>query len=693
MRLMPRSVLEGYTRAISWGGTAVAAAAMIQDRRWLDHPLVALGLLALVAVLRRGQIPLSKFSSLSQVGIVPLVGALIVGPGTVVFALGLGIFIADAFWIRKMLQFAWINAAREALSFVAAYGAYAAVFLRTDPSGVTLEFLPPALTLAGMYFCFSRALAYFTLLIRSKLESHERLMILRYEVLSYLLTIIGAAIAAGALQTLPPEGWITVLLVLAVLGMLTTRIVEEAIAAEELNKIHARERIITSNVSLADAFSQLERMANRVLDWSDFRIYRARDGALTEVYRGELGWPDRGDPPFDSPQLRAMAVQSGEPVVVSDARADDRVLAPTAEALSMLIMPLRFGADVIGTLELDHHKPHTYGRKEITAAATFASQLATAIHISDLRLPLVETVERVGIQVKALASTADSLRSAAGAVAQTAHAIRGSAAEQEQLIAQGREATAGLAAQSREVAADGAAAAEASSTASETAARNRDSIQDAIQRLVQLQQFVGATTTRVSDLYQVTNRLIGFIGRIREIADATNLIALNAAIEAARAGQQGRGFAVVAEEVRQLAAQSAQASREAGGLVAAILGQVAQISEEMDRGTETVRGVEELSGAAARALSDIVTGTLDAGQHARRIAETAARQEQAAFRLREQMDRVAEVSARNLEDANTTARRASEAARSHADLERAIRELAGVAERLELIARHFSHDA
>ena len=198
---------------------------------------------------------------------------------------------------------------------------------------------------------------------------------------------------------------------------------------------------------------------------------------------------------------------------------------------------------------------------------------------------------------------------------------------------------------------------------------------------------------RVGELYQVTNRLIGFIGTIREIADLTNLIALNAAIEAARAGQQGRGFAVVAEEVRQLAAQSAQASREAGGLVAAILGQVAQISEEMDRGTETVRGVEQLSGRrgpGARATSS--TGTLDAGDHARRIAETAARQEQAALRLREQMDRVAAVSARTLEDANTTARRASEAARSHAELERTIRELAGVAERLETIARHFSHE-
>jgi methyl-accepting chemotaxis protein len=687
-----RGILEGYARVVSWGGSLLAIAALVQDRRWLEQPVVALALVVLVVLLRRGQIQLSKFSSLSQFGIVALVGAVVTGPGVVVFAVSLGIFIADAFWMRKLLRAAWINASREVIGFLAAYGIYTAVYLKIEPAGLTIEYLPPALALAGFYFFFTRALLYFTLSIRGKLESHERLMILRYEILSYLLTLIGAVIATAAIHTLPVGGLMLVLGVLLVLGMLTTRILEEAIGAEELNKIHARERVITSNLSLSDAFSQLEQMANRVLDWSDFRIFCLHNGVPAMVYRGALGWPDRADPPFDSPQLRERALTAGETVVIADARRDERILAPTPDAVSMLVLPLRFGNDVIGTFELDHHKPHTYGKKEVAAAATFASQLATAIHIADLRRPLAETVERVGVQVKNLAATADSLRSSASAVAQTAQAIRAGAAEQEQLVVQGREATASLAAQAREVATDGAAAARASATASEVAAVNQASIQDAISRLVQLQQFVDATSLQVGELYQVTNRLIGFIGTIREIADLTNLIALNAAIEAARAGQQGRGFAVVAEEVRQLAAQSGQASREAGGLVAAILGQVAQISEEMDRGTETVRGVEKLSADAARALAGIVTGTLDAGEHAKRIAGTAASQEQAVLRLRELMDRVAAVSTRTLEDANHTARRASESARSHADLERAIRELAGVADRLEAIARHFSNE-
>jgi methyl-accepting chemotaxis protein len=112
----------------------------------------------------------------------------------------------------------------------------------------------------------------------------------------------------------------------------------------------------------------------------------------------------------------------------------------------------------------------------------------------------------------------------------------------------------------------------------------------------------------------------------------------------------------------------------------------------MDRGQATVRGVEHLSANAAKALEDIVGATHDAGAHARRIADTAGRQEQGVSRLRDQMAGVVSVSARTLEQANSAARRASETSRSHADLERAIRELSTVSEHLEAIARHFSHD-
>ena len=83
------------------------------------------------------------------------------------------------------------------------------------------------------------------------------------------------------------------------------------------------------------------------------------------------------------------------------------------------------------------------------------------------------------------------------------------------------------------------------------AARNRVVIGDAIARLVELKGFVAVGADKVAALGALTQRITGFIGTIREIADLTNLIALNAAIEAARAGREGRGFAVVASEVQR----------------------------------------------------------------------------------------------------------------------------------------------
>jgi methyl-accepting chemotaxis protein len=212
----------------------------------------------------------------------------------------------------------------------------------------------------------------------------------------------------------------------------------------------------------------------------------------------------------------------------------------------------------------------------------------------------------------------------------------------------------------------------------------------AIERLVHLQSFVADSTEQVSALGAATRRITGFIGTIREIADLTSLIALNAAIEAARAGAGGRGFAVVADEVRDLAAQSMAAAREAGGLLGEIATQVERVSGHMVRGREVVAGVEELSAGAAEALDAIVGTTGKAGEHARAIAQTAAAQETALQELTEQIDRVAHASARTRAETETLAHQAGEAARGQAELEQAIQELGEVARHLQSIAHHFA---
>ncbi|NNG14866.1 MAG: GAF domain-containing protein, partial [Gemmatimonadales bacterium] len=527
------SILRAYARFLMVSGSIVFLATLVLDSGWRSNWLGTLLTAVAIAALRAGPVRLSKYSYLTQIAIATLSGSLILGASPVIVALAVGVFGSDGFVLRKPVAAALINAGREVIAFAAAYGVFAVVWRLSGTPGLTLDFLPAAFALAGMYFFISKALFYFTLLIRDKLESEERLLILRYEIVAYVLTVLATGTVVGAYQLLDSMGWASVLLVLSVVGVLTKRIVEEAIAAEDLNKVHLMETAVASHVTLHDSFGQIERLANRLLDWRDLRIYRLQDTQPVLVYRGDVGPDARPDPPPEVEELRRQAVRESRTIVINDARRDPRIHHVNPDAHCMVFLPLRFGEQVIGTLELEHHKRHAYRRRDLAAMNTLANQVATAMHIAELRRPLVSTVRQIGTQIRALARITESLRASASALAGAAATIRSGIAEEEAFVAAGLASTERLSEASAHVAAEGARASEASRTAAEVATRNRESIRDAIERLVQLNRFVSESTQQVAELGAVTRRINEFIGSIREIAEVTNLISLNAAIEAA----------------------------------------------------------------------------------------------------------------------------------------------------------------
>jgi methyl-accepting chemotaxis protein len=668
----------------------VTLAVITIDQRWLHQAVSTLILAATVFLLRATPVRLSKYSYLTQSGIAALVGAVCLGPAPVVVALWVGVFASDVVWLRKLFRAGLINAGREVIGFVSAFGLYAWVLRLTEYPGLTLDFLPAAAILVCFYFLSSRSLFYFTLLFRDKLEYAEKVLILRWEIIAYLLTLIAAVVVVAALQVLAPAGWLAVGLALGLLGILTRKILEEAIGAEDLNKVHLMEAAIASNATLQGSFDQIERLAYRLIDWGDFRIYRVSESGAVLTYRGSLGRPERGNPPEELDAVRREVLATNTAVVVRDVRRDPRITGSMPQVGSVVVHPIRFGDELLGTVEVDHPKRHAYGSKDMVALATLANQMATAIHISELRRPLLSTVEQISQQVGALARVTESLRVSAATLADASERMRQGTSELDSFVAGGLRATGSLSAAARMMADQGAQAAQASGNAAEVATRKRVVIGEAIQRLVGLKQFVSASADQVATLGGQTARITGFVSTIREIADLTNLIALNAAIEAARAGQEGRGFAVVADEVRDLAAQSLHAAGEARVLLEEIAGQVAAVSQRMEGGRDAVAGVEELSADAAQALDAIVGTTSEAERFAEAIAATAAEQLSAVTGLSGQIEQVAAGSARTRSETDALARRAAEAAAGQAELEGAIRHLGEVAADLQRIARHFA---
>ncbi|HRE25740.1 MAG TPA: methyl-accepting chemotaxis protein [Anaerolineales bacterium] len=146
---------------------------------------------------------------------------------------------------------------------------------------------------------------------------------------------------------------------------------------------------------------------------------------------------------------------------------------------------------------------------------------------------------------------------------------------------------------------DAASAAQAAQTGART-------VSDTIHGMDAIKAKVGVSASKVRDMGQRSDQIGAIVETIDDIASQTNLLALNAAIEAARAGEHGKGFAVVADEVRKLAERASSATKEIGGLISGMQRTVAEAVRAMDEGAVEVENGATAANQAGAALSDIL---------------------------------------------------------------------------------------
>jgi methyl-accepting chemotaxis protein len=276
--------------------------------------------------------------------------------------------------------------------------------------------------------------------------------------------------------------------------------------------------------------------------------------------------------------------------------------------------------------------------------------------------------------ISQIATTSTQVASASSELNSTAERIATGA---EEVAAQAATvATAGeeMSATSGDIAQNCQMAAEGAQRASQSATNGADVVERTVHVMGQIAEKVQESAKTVESLGERSDQIGAIIGTIEDIADQTNLLALNAAIEAARAGEQGRGFAVVADEVRALAERTTRATKEIGEMIKAIQRETKGAVSAMEQG---VHQVEEGTIEAAKsgdALRDILEQVNDVATQVNQIATAAEEQTATTSEISNNMQQITQVVQDTASGAHQSATAASQLFGNAEELQRLVRQ-------------------
>ncbi|WP_456026920.1 methyl-accepting chemotaxis protein [Pseudomonas capeferrum] len=314
-------------------------------------------------------------------------------------------------------------------------------------------------------------------------------------------------------------------------------------------------------------------------------------------------------------------------------------------------------------------------RKAVQVAETIASgNLTTLVEdagkdeparllgaLSAMQTNLRQTIQHIAGSATQLASAAEELS------AVTEEASRG-LQQQNNEIDQAATAVKEMTAAVEEVARNAVSTSEASSQSNQAAREGRDRVVETVGAIQTMTQDVQTTSVMIEGLATQGRDIGKVLDVIRAIAEQTNLLALNAAIEAARAGEAGRGFAVVADEVRALAHRTAQSTQEIEKMVAGIQTGTGEAVQSMQQSNQRTQSTLEMARAAGVALEQITQSISLINERNLVIASASEEQAQVSREVDRNLINIRDLATQSAAGANQTSAASHELSRLAVDL-------------------------
>ncbi len=284
--------------------------------------------------------------------------------------------------------------------------------------------------------------------------------------------------------------------------------------------------------------------------------------------------------------------------------------------------------------------------RHATVTEDITGAIADSVNYSiDALRDLVATIQRTAAQVGISVESSQ------------ATSMRLSAASQEQArrIEEASEAVNEISAKINEMADGARESAAVAESSVDVAHKGGEAVRQTIQGMEGIREQIQDTAKRLKRLGESSQEIGDIVGLITDIADQTNILALNAAIQAAMAGEAGRGFAVVADEVQRLAERVASATKQIESLVKTIQSDTHEAMISMEQTTTNVVGGTQVAENAGRSLEEIETVSATLAQRIQAIAQAAQDQLDEAARIRETMHAISAQTANTARDTQEAA--------------------------------------